>query len=246
MISVMASGGVATTNVPMVEPDQWLEMGGLPPTAPPVTLLWASIEIAGEDAGVVRQGEVDRAAIGNGGGVDGAAGQARVGAVQRVIGGGVGFDGRRGDGEREPGGDGAAVAAEDRRAEEIGVNEVGAVRQPFLEEVDFALVGAGERVGVAVGGNGAGPGADGILGTPAAGFAGLGLGQLAAEVGDDGEDMVGGEGGAAQVGPAIDPALPEVGVGEEALPPADALQGRIAEVVGALVAAGLHNTRGGD
>ena len=33
--------------------------------------------------------------------------------------------------------------------------------------------------------------------------------------------------------------MPEVGVGKEALPPADALQGRIAEVVGALVAAGL-------
>ena len=43
MISVMASGGVATTNVPMVEPDQWLEMGGLPPTVPPVTLLWATL-----------------------------------------------------------------------------------------------------------------------------------------------------------------------------------------------------------
>ena len=51
--------------------------------------------------------------------------------------------------------------------------------------------------------------------------------------------MVGGKGGAAQVGPAINPLLPEVGVGEEALPPADALQGRIAEIVGALVAAGL-------
>ena len=140
----------------------------------------------------------------------------------------------------KPGGDGATVAAEDRGAQEIGVDEVHAVRQPFLEEVDFALVGAGERVGVAVGGNGAGPGADAILRTPAAGFAGLGLGQLAAEVGDDGEDMVGGEGGAAQVGPAVNPALPEVGIGEEALPPADALQGRIAEIVGALVAAGLH------
>ena len=52
--------------------------------------------------------------------------------------------------------------------------------------------------------------------------------------------MIGGEGGATQVGPAIDPSLPEVGVGKEALPPADALQGRIAEIVGALVAAGLH------
>ena len=43
-------------------------------------------------------------------------------------------------------------------AEEIRINEVRAVRQPLLEEVDFALEGAGEVVGVAVGGNGAGAG----------------------------------------------------------------------------------------
>ena len=38
----------------------------------------------------------------------------------------------------KPGGDGAAVTAEDRGAQEIGVNEVRAVRQPFLEEGHFA------------------------------------------------------------------------------------------------------------
>ena len=57
----------------------------------------AEVEIAGEDPGVARQAQVNRATIGNCVGGNGTARQARVGAVQRVIGRRVRFDGRGGD-----------------------------------------------------------------------------------------------------------------------------------------------------
>ena len=58
----MASGGVATTKVPMVEPDQWLEMGGIAADGAAGHVVVGRVVVAGEDAGVVRQDQVDRAA----------------------------------------------------------------------------------------------------------------------------------------------------------------------------------------
>ena len=73
----------------------------------------------------------------------------------------------------------------------------------------------------------------------------MGLAQLAVEIGNDREDMIGGEDAATQVGPAIDPSLPEIGIRKKALPPTDALQGRIAEIVRPLVAARLNVPKAG-
>jgi len=53
-------------------------------------------------------------------------------------------------------------------------------------------------------------------------FPRLRLGQLVGQAVHHGEDVVRGEHAAAQVGPAVNPLLPEVGIGEELLPPADA------------------------
>jgi hypothetical protein len=41
----MTSGRVATMKAPTLESDHGLEMGGLPPTAPPVTLLWPRLKL---------------------------------------------------------------------------------------------------------------------------------------------------------------------------------------------------------
>ena len=42
---MIASVGVPTTKVPIVDPDHGLEIGGFPPTAPPVTLLWDKLKL---------------------------------------------------------------------------------------------------------------------------------------------------------------------------------------------------------
>src|SRR5438034_889097 len=76
-------------------------------------------------------------------------------------------------------------------------------------------------------------------------MANLSLARLVAQQVHARKKIVRGQDAPAPVGPAVNPALPKIRVGKEALPPAHAEQGRISKKIGALVTAGLHAPKSG-
>ena len=148
----------------------------------------------------------DGAAAGNcqGGGVDGTAGETRVGAVEGVVDGALG--GREGDGV------GAAAGwAADRPRGELGVEPCGALGEPVADDVHFIAEGGGGACVGAVARGGGGP-----FGVVADG----GFGELGFELSDEAGEAGGSQGGVAECEPAVGVALPEVGFGPEVFPPA--------------------------
>jgi hypothetical protein len=175
-------------------------------------------EVAGAcgDAGIGVDG--DGREVGEGGVPEGAAWEAGIGAVEGIVEGGAGRAGER-DGRAL--GEDAAGVAERGAGEEVGIHEMEAIGEPAFHEIDLALVSAGERVGITIVGEGAGAGAGigAAAAAPAGDFAGLGFAELVGEVIDDGEDVVVGEEGGAEVLVPVDVPLPEIDLAEEPVVP---------------------------